>query len=168
MNNKPDVKTIKNARLIFRNFSGAKKQFNDEGRRNFCIILDEKTAADMEKDGWRIKYLKPRDEGDSPQPYIQIKVNYKSQYPPKIILDNNGKQTRLKEETVDILDWAEIDYAHVSINPSFWDNGTKSGISAYLKTMIVYLVPDELEAEFADCGHVCDGDCEKCHGHEEY
>lgn len=167
MSDRIEPVTIKNARILFRNFAGQKKKFNDEGRRNFCVLLDMNTAREMEEIGWGVKYLKPREEGDEPQPYIQVKVNYNSNYPPKITIDNGGKQTKVKEDTVDILDWAEIDYVHLTLNPNRWENGNRSGISAYLKTMFVYLIPDELEAEFADCGHVCDGDCSKCHAHDE-
>jgi hypothetical protein len=56
---------IEDARLIFRNFEGKQSQFNREGKREFSVILDPATAGQMAKDGWNIKTLKAREEGDS-------------------------------------------------------------------------------------------------------
>ena len=42
---------LRNAQITFRNFSGQKKQFNEEGRRNFCVILDNETGEKMAADG---------------------------------------------------------------------------------------------------------------------
>lgn len=160
---------IKGARLIFRNFAGNRTQFNDEGRRNFCVILSPEVADDMMKDGWNVKMLKPRDESDSPQPYIQVKVNYNSARPPKIVMMTGDKKTNVTEDMVQMLDWAEIEWADIIVNPYVYEkrDGSGQGVSAYLKTMYASIVEDELEAEYADCGHVCDGNCEACSGHHD-
>ena len=31
---------VENAKIAFKNFSGKEGQFNPEGKRNFCLILD--------------------------------------------------------------------------------------------------------------------------------
>ena len=47
--------TIKNAKLFSRNFSGKEGKYNPEGRRNFCVFIDDiKAAEDMERDGWNM------------------------------------------------------------------------------------------------------------------
>ena len=161
---------IKGARILFRNFAGNRTPFNDEGKRNFCVVLDGATADAMIKDGWNIKYLKPREEGDAPQPYIQVKVNFGGNRPPKIVMMTGiDKQTRVTEETVNMLDWAEIEWVDVILNPYVYQkkDGSGMGVSAYLKTMYAKIVEDELEAEYADCGHVCDGNCAACHNHDD-
>lgn len=164
-----DPVKIKGARIIFRNFSGNRTQFNEEGRRNFCVILDPEVANQMQKDGWNIKMLKPREEGDAPQPYIQVKVNFNGNRPPKIVMMTGNKQTRVTEEMVQMLDWAEIEWVDVILNPYMYQkrDGSGMGVSAYLKTMYASIVEDELEAEYADCGHVCDGNCAACHEHDD-
>lgn len=67
---------IEDARLVFRNFSGKEGQYNREGDRNFAVIVPDDVAQDMLKDGWNIRYLAAREEGDADTPYIQVAVNF--------------------------------------------------------------------------------------------
>ena len=55
---------IENARLIFKNFSGEESKFNRGGNKNFCVVLDPEMAQDLADEGWNIKYLRPREEGE--------------------------------------------------------------------------------------------------------
>lgn len=97
---------IEHAVLTFRNFAGARKQFNDEGKRNFCVYLDGynrrgeafqdegripkyKYGPDwmnpndlipaLQADGWNVKWTKERetDSGDIYPARPYLKVNVK-------------------------------------------------------------------------------------------
>ena len=140
---------IEGARIGFRNFSGEEGRFNPKGRRNFCIFLEEDIAKDMEKEGWNIKWLQPREEGDEPQAYLQVKVVF-GKIPPKIVLVTGRGKTRLDEDTVNILDWAEIQNVDLVIRPYNWEVNGNTGVSAYIKTMYVTLREDEFESKYYD------------------
>jgi len=141
---------MENARIAFRNFSGNPGKFNAEGQRNFCVFLDDQLAADMAADGWNIKYLKPRDEEDAPQAYIQAKVNLRGNRPPRCVLITSRGRTDLNEVTVGILDWVEIANVDLILNPSPYDFNGKSGISCYLKSIFITIEEDYLERKYAD------------------
>lgn len=140
---------IEGARLGFRNFSGEEGRFNPKGRRNFCVFLEEDIAKGMEKEGWNVKWLRPREEGDKPQAYLQVKVVF-GKIPPKIVLVTGRGKTRLDEDTVNILDWAEIQNVDLVIRPYNWEVNGNTGVSAYIKTMYVTLREDEFESKYYD------------------
>lgn len=140
---------IEGARIGFRNFSGEEGRFNPKGRRNFCVFLEEDIAKDMEKEGWNVKWLQPREEGDEPQAYLQVKVVF-GKIPPKIVLVTGKGKTRLDEDTVNILDWAEIQNVDLVIRPYNWEVNGSTGVSAYIKTMYVTLREDEFESKYYD------------------
>ena len=140
---------IENARIGFRNFSGKEGKFNPAGRRNFCVFLETELARTLESDGWNIRWLQPRDESEDEQAYLQVAVSYDN-IPPKIILVTSNGKSQLDEDSVNILDWAEIENVDLIIRPYNWDVNGKSGVKAYVKSMYVTLVEDEFENKYID------------------
>lgn len=146
----PEAKTfmVEDAQLLFRNFSGEENQYNRAGDRNFCVILDQEVASEMAKDGWNIKHLTARDEGDEDIPYIKVNVKYKVK-PPKITLITSVSRTLIGEDLVGTLDWADIQTCDLIARAYDWTVGDKSGITAYLQTMFVTIEEDALERKYA-------------------
>ncbi len=139
---------LEDAQIRFRNFAGKGGKYNAEGKRNFCVLLPDLMAEQMADDGWNVKYLNPRDEDEKPQPYIQVNVNFEGFQPPKIFIITSHGKTQLDEDSVDALDWAEIEKVDLIINPYIWDVGDKTGVKGYLKSMYVTIVEDELEKKY--------------------
>jgi hypothetical protein len=139
-------KNVPSKRIKYRNFQGKAGQYNNEGERYFCLVIDEEDAKDMMAEGWNVKLAQPKREGDEPFYYIQVKVEYTKGRPPKIVQKTKKGSTIIGEDSVQNLDWAEIDFAHISIRPYQWSmpNGAH-GVKAYLKTMHVYLEEDEFD-----------------------
>ena len=143
---------FENVRIGFRNFSGKEGKYNKEGERNFVVFLDTDVAERMDEEGFNIKYLKPRDEDEQPQAYMQVKVNFNGGRPPKVRLITSRGQNLLDEADVQILDYAEIEDNRVDliINPSSWDVQGKQGVSAYLSSIAVTIVEDQIDQKYAD------------------
>ena len=140
---------IENAKIRFRNFSGKEGRFNPAGRRNFCVFLDDSSAAELTDEGWNIKWLQPRTEDDEPQAYIQVAVSY-ANVPPKVYLVTNKQKTLLDEDTINALDWAELETVDLVIRPYNYEVNGKSGVKAYLKTMYAKIVEDEFADKYED------------------
>ena len=143
---------ISDARLLpgsFRNFSGTESKYNRKGDRNFCVIIDDPDKVqELLDDGWNVRCLAPREEGDIPTCYIPVKVSFDN-YPPKVYLYTSTKRTELDEESIDTLDYVEIDRVDLTLSPYEWEVQGKSGIKAYLKTLHVTIKEDPHAAKYA-------------------
>ena len=140
---------IENARIIFKNFSGKEDKYNRKGDRNFCVLLDNETAAKFATDGWNIRYLNPRDPDELPQAYMPVKVSYEH-IPPQLYLVGTKNKTLFTEETVGSLDWAEIQRADLVIRPYHWEVNGKTGVKAYLKTGYFLITEDPFAERYND------------------
>jgi hypothetical protein len=141
--------TLENVRILFRNFIGAEGKYNRAGARNFCAVLPNDIADLMERDGWNVKTLKAREEGDEPLRYIKCSVNYNGR-PPRIVMITSRGKTHLGEDMVSVLDWAEITNVDLIINPFEWDINGSTGVSAYVQSAYVTISEDELEKKYLD------------------
>lgn len=133
MNRIPNI-TIENARLCFKNFAGEKQKFTPEGKKTFSVVLDENTAKELEEWGWNIKWFPMRDDQDEPTAHLPVELSWKAS-PPVIELINGDRMTSLNEDTVDVLDWADITNFDLIVQPYRWEVNGKSGVKAYLKEM---------------------------------
>jgi len=139
--------TIENCRIAFRNFSGKESKFNAKGSRNFVLLLDEQQAEDLERLGWSIKYLKPRDDEPQGQAFIKVAIAFDKK-PPKVLLVTTRGKTFLDEESIDSLDHVDIETADITLNPYEWDVNGLVGVKAYVKTLIIKQVEDYLEMKW--------------------
>lgn len=143
--------TLENVRIGFRNFSGKEGRFNAAGDRNFTIFLDEDTAKAMENDGWNIKWLPPREEGDDLRPILKVKVSYNPKArPPRVVLITSRGRNNIGEDEINILDWADIRNVDLILNPYEWEVSGRTGITAYLQSIYVSIEEDALERKYAD------------------
>lgn len=139
---------IENAKIGFRNFSGRESKFNLIGRKNFCIFFDVDFGDKLLKDGWNIKILDKNPELD-PVAYMQVLINYNKK-PPQIYLVTKHGKTLLDEDSVSMLDWAELENVDVVITPYMWEINGKKGIKGYLKTMYVTIVEDDFADKYSE------------------
>lgn len=144
--------TIRNAHILFKNFSGKPTQYTSEGRRTFSVLIDdEEFAKTLSNDGWNVKPLRKRDPDDPQHYHLPVAVFY-GNYPPMVTIVSGNTKTLLDESTVNMIDWAEIKKVDLTIRPRPYEAAGRKGIKAYLKTMFVTIEEDELAAEYADIG----------------
>jgi hypothetical protein len=150
MNERINDIVIENAHIIFRNFSGEESKFNREGNRNFCVVIDDPEQAQLlAEEGWNVKILRPREEGDEPTHYIQVTVSY-ANVPPHVMLITSYNKTILDDESIGTLDFAEFKNVDLIIRAYQWSINNKSGVKAYLKSMYVTINEDPLAEKYAD------------------
>ena len=148
-----EVRTFKieDAQIMFRNFAGKEGEYNAAGKRNFALVLDPAEAKQLLALGWNCKQLQPREEGDVPTDYITVAVSFDN-YPPRIVMMAGEVKTPLNENTVEVLDWANIKSVDLICRAYDWSIGSgsnaKSGTKAYVKTMVVKIDEDDLERKY--------------------
>jgi hypothetical protein len=142
---------MEGVRIIFRNFSGKEGQYNREGDRNFAVLLDDSVATVMAEDNWNVKWLKPRseEEEEAPQAYLPVSVNFKGR-PPRIVLITSRGRSHLDEDSVEMLDWADILNVDLIVRPYEWTVNQKSGVKAYLQSIYVTIQEDPLEIKYSE------------------
>lgn len=138
---------VEDARLVWKNFSGLETQFRPAGTRTFNVVLDKVTADKMAADGWNVKCKPPQEEDDEEFCYIEVTVGYKVR-PPLIVVITDTSRTTLNEDTVSMLDWADIRTVDLIARAYRWDVGGKSGIKAYLQSMYVTIEEDPLARKY--------------------
>lgn len=142
--------TLEDVRIVFRNFEGREGQYNRAGDRNFSILLDDPNKVrQLERDGWAVKYLKAKEEGEDDQPYLPVAVSYRNR-PPRIVLITHRGRNPLSEAEVEMLDWVDIETVDVTLSPYEWAVRGETGIKAYLRTMYVKIHEDPLDLKWSD------------------
>lgn len=141
---------IADAQIAFKNFSGKPGKYNNAGNRNFVVFIDDPDTLDgLIADGWNIKFLEPKEEGLPRRAYLPVSLSYKA-YPPQIFLVTSRSKTLLTEETVGMLDWAEIKRVDLSVRPYNWELNGDTGVKGYVKTMYVTIQEDPFADMYMD------------------
>lgn len=148
----PKTIIAQNQRINFRNFSGAERQYNAEGVRNFAWFLDEETAAGMKADGLNVKRLNPRDEDDGEgQAWIKVNVKYGFRPPKVFLVTNHGKnKTELDEGLVGLVDTTDIESVDIKVNVNDYEVRGEKGKNLYLASLYVNVIEDELDEKYRD------------------
>ena len=160
MAQKRDTLNIPDAELIFRNFAGKPTKFNKAGgSRSFGVILDQKDADLLVQQGWNIRQLQPRNNGDEPRYLLTIAVSYDN-YPPKIAKKSelSKKVVYLNEDEIDCLDYDDIVHADIVVSPYHWEVNGNKGTKAYLKSLYVTIAEDPFAASFESADGIADED----------
>lgn len=144
---------IEGATIVCRNFQGKGGKYNNSGNRNFGVLLDDELAEDLQKDGWKVKYFKPRpdDPEQHAQAWLSVKVKFEKFPPIAVLITSKGKK-RLTEETIGQLDWTRIENCDLIIRPYNYpaSETIPAGVAAYLKAIYVTVQEDDFEAKYAD------------------
>jgi hypothetical protein len=145
--------SLENVRIGFRNFEGREGQYNKKGERQFAVFLeDHQLAEELAAEGWNVKFPKEREDKPDPDepgrdPFLQVSVGFEF-YPPNVFLISNDKPTRLTEDEVGMLDWAEIEQVDLVLRPYEWSVNRNSGIKAYLKSGYFTIVTDKFAQKY--------------------
>lgn len=140
---------IDDAKIIYRNFSGAATKFNREGDRNFAVIIPDKETADaFVKEGWNVK-IKTRGEDEDPFMFLPVKVKFSGNNP-HVYLRTGSRRNRLDEESICCLDDIDIERVDLDIRPYDWEVNGKAGRTAYLQGAEIFQRLDRFTARFEE------------------
>ena len=127
--------TIKDARLIYKNFSGAPDAFNRNGvQPNFSVVIPEEDVGYYRDD--LLLNVKERitKEGDVFH-YLRIKVG---KYAEIYLGDDGTNLSPLNPSEYPMLDQIRLSKCDLSISPSSYTIGGKTGTTVYLSKMFAF------------------------------
>lgn len=144
-------------RIIYRNFTGRGTQYNREGDRNFCVVIEDQETADrLIEEGFNVKIRQPREEGEDPFMYLKVNVKYHpkdsdlARLNPTAVLVSGRHRNTLDAETVGLLDNIDIANVDMDISGSNWNVNGRSGRSAYLSKIYVTQEIDRFASRYAE------------------
>ena len=133
---------IENTRFIYgTNFSGDpdRDRFGSDARQVNIVIPDHLQARELMDEGFNVRMTKPRpgeDEEFVPTYFVSAKINYDTDWPPKIYLvSGDADPQELDVDSVDILDRCYVKNVNVVLNP--YQNTRTGRSSLYVRTMYV-------------------------------
>lgn len=138
---------IEDGQVMFKNFAGRETDYNAEGKRNFCVVIDDpKAVDDLTAAGWNIRPArKTFDEGEPVKYVLKVNISYKYRGPKifrKIGTAPNAPMFEVFEDTIADLDQDYILSADMTIAPSKWARNGKEGTSGYLQNMYATIETD--------------------------
>lgn len=151
---------LEGVEIRWRNFKGEVSDFNPMGKRQFAVMLDEQQADQMAADGWNVKFTKPKDPEEEPEPYIRVEVSYKNaderggRAPQVYLVDppnQDGTQNppnELPREMLRIADIVDVSHADVLLEPYQWDVQGNQGVKAYLYTIGIVIKLDPFMVKY--------------------
>lgn len=152
INFRDNILEIEDARIIYRNFTGAASKFNREGDRNFAVIIPNEEYKDMLVEaGWNVKVKPPRDEYEDPFMYLPVKIKFNNRGPAAYVRSVD-KVTRLNEDTISMLDEIDILSVDMDLRPYDWEVNGKVGRTAYLQAIDVTQNVDRFGARYDEQG----------------
>lgn len=152
---------ISNAKFIFKtNFKGTPGPYNNEGERNFNVILEGEALEQALAYGMNVKTTTPRNENDIPVSYTKVNIGYKYRAPIAMLINSHVRRN-LTENTIGILDDYDYENVDLVIRPNRWrrPNGD-TGVNAYLQSIYATVVEDPFAHKYWDIPSDNDSDFE--------
>lgn len=123
----------------WRNFTGEKGAYNNEGDYGFTVFLPESLYYEMQEAGWYVKH-KEQYAGDEREFQIDVAFSYDN-YPPAItMISHDGAAVIMNKDNIALLQTADFERCDLVIRPYNWKNARgESGVKAYVDTMTVWV-----------------------------
>jgi len=162
----PKTFQVDDATLNWLNFKGKEGMYNREGQKTFCVDIDVEVVEPMMNDHWNVKFHKaqPGEEGphivpdprpnakpgdmiNLERPYVPVEARWDVR-PPRIVMITSAGRTNLTEDTVEILDWVDMETVDLICRSYRHETQGKVMLKAYLQTMFVTIREDALERKY--------------------
>ena len=131
----------------FRNFGGEVRQFNDDGKRNFSVLVEPKYIPFLEKEGVYIKDFTEKKGGGKKKTFVKIFINYDSIVKPEIYVRRGKKEdfVMLSPDKVGMLNKANFDNVELVVDPYKRDN---TPVLLYLSRGFFTMHVDPISAKY--------------------
>lgn len=138
----------------YRNFDSAPKSWTPRGQKGpcqFAMALTEARVMELEEMGVEINYTKPWPDAPDdwePTPFVTVHLRYDN-YPPEVWKVTKSRRVELTEETVGLLNYAEIVTADLRFRVSHFQGARGEGYKLYAQKLYVTVDEDQMDVKYA-------------------
>lgn len=138
---------VEDAEICYKNFSGEKTPMNDEGKRNFNLVIrDPELAEELTKLNYRIKPKK-----SEPNTWtLKVHLNMGSPYPAEVYyITGSGKKVIMTENNIHQFNRIKMKEINIQINGSRRKDARDKFLNAYVDVMVVFGAKDVMREKFS-------------------
>lgn len=149
------IKDLQNRNLIWRNFAGAKNDFNKDGVRKFTLLIDDPEDAQMLiANGWNVKRRLPKNSNDPDDAFytLEVRIRFDLKFlRTDIVQYTKAGKVRVNPDNIGNFDFADFEMAFLYLRPYVYQkNGGGTGIAAQVEEMRVKIHESVLESLWAE------------------
>ena len=157
---------IEGAKLVFRNFAGVEKQYNEKGKRNVQVVVPDEVVESLRADGWNVTTrVIPAIDQEKPTNLLKLNLNYRVNPDgtpdgrnPKFYIISGDKKVRTLPTMKDlgdgmspcIYDQCKITNCDIEVRPYHYDKNNPNKVSAYIEQINIEIALSALDLKYYD------------------
>lgn len=145
---------IEDGVIAYKDFSGRVDENNENGEKTVTFAISIDDGLKLIEDGWYLRKQEfPNDPYREPRYLLKTCITFKTKdgrpKDPKVFMvREDGSMVHMTEDTIGLLDGADIIKVDAVIGPWRWRRNGKEGVKAYVNSMYITVKENRIDAKY--------------------